>query len=303
MRAGRVVLAAWMLVGAGWVFAQSDAGRMAFEVDSVRANRTDAEPGANFVLGPGNAYAATGGRFSAHNLSLLDYIRFAYKLSDAQAQVLEAQTPKWVAAERFDIEAKSEKPDPTKDQMRRMMQSLLANRFKLMVHTETQQLPILALRLAKAGKMGPQLRVHAEEGVPCATSAARDAVRDAAPMPDTVLGGYPSICGGITSAGAASAPSHIRIGGRDISMALLAAHLNGMGSLNRPVVDETGLQGKYDFVLEWGGTPPPGSNLPPEDSAVTLLEALSDQLGLKLVSAKGPVQMLVLDHVEQPSAN
>jgi hypothetical protein len=129
--------------------------KLAFEVATIKPNPSEDPPKVNFTLGPGDTYAKTGGRFLASNISLLDYIRFAYKLTDGQIEILQANAPKWMATTRFDIEAKSEIPDPTKDQMRLMMQSLLAERFKLVLHTETRQLPVLALVLAKPGKLGP----------------------------------------------------------------------------------------------------------------------------------------------------
>ncbi len=281
-------------------------GKLAFEVASIRPNTSDRDPTVNFVLGPGDAYASNGGLFSTSNLSLLTYIRFAYKLTDSQTMMLQSQAPKWIATARFDIEAKSDNHAPSKNQMRLMMQSLLAERFKLAVHTETRQLPVLALVLARPGKIGPRLRPHPSDGPPCSATIMSQSLPEPMPArPPTVSGGFPTICGDVMSTGVASSPSHIRLGARNVPIALLAGRLNGMlmGNLDRPVLDRTGLIGTFDFVLEWGGEPPPGSNLPPDASTVTLLEALTDQLGLKLISAKGPVDVLVIDHVEQPSEN
>jgi uncharacterized protein (TIGR03435 family) len=195
--------------------------------------------------------------------------------------------------------------------MRLMMQSLLAERFKLVVRTETRQLPVLALVLARPGKMGPQLRSHPSDGPPCSTTTTpSQSLPEPTPArPSTVSDGFPTICGDIVNAGVASAPGHLRLGARNVPIGLLAAHLNGMlmGNLDRPVQDRTGLTGTFDFVLEWSGVPPaggtPSANMQPEDAGTTLLEALTEQLGLKLVSAKGPVEVLVVDHVERPSEN
>jgi len=276
--------------------------KLVFEVATVKPNATDNDAKVNFTLGPGDAYAKTGGRFLASNISLFDYIRFAYKLTDGQAQILQADAPNWVTTKRFDIEAKSENPDVTKDQMRLMMQSLLAERFELIVHTETRQLPVLALVLAKPGKLGPQLWPHPSEDDTCSNVAARTDQNSDLVSASTL----PAVCGGLVSTGVPSAPSHVRIGGRKISMALIAAHLGEMGQFGRPVVDRTGLRGTFDFVLEWGPDASLDSATAPDHDAMqtNVEEALQDQLGLKLERQKAPVKVLLIDHIdEHPTEN
>lgn len=273
-----------------------------FEVATIKPSRADADAKVNFTLGPGDAYANTGGRFLASNISLLDYIRFAYKLTDGQAQVLQDNAPKWLAADRFDIEAKSTIPNPTKDQMRLMMQSLLAERFHLVVHAETRQLPILALVIAKPGRLGPDIKPHSRNDN-CSNIMMPAERTPESPSRATA----PTVCGGLVSAGAPDAPSHVRIQGRNVPLTLLAAHLGGMGQFGRPVIDRTGLTGTFDFSLEWGGAnPSPGSPAPPDLDAIgtSLQEALLDQLGLKLKRGKEPVNVVLIDHVDkQPTAN
>src|SRR6266849_9469917 len=121
-------------------------GRMAFDVASVKKNTTapSRARSSDFPLGPGEVYVPNGGRFRAMNYPLVAYIEFAYKIADGQEQLLLPQLPKWVTTDRFDIEA-SAQGNPSKDQMRLMMQSLLADRFKLAVHYETRQLPVYSL--------------------------------------------------------------------------------------------------------------------------------------------------------------
>jgi uncharacterized protein (TIGR03435 family) len=282
---------------------QGAAGKkLAFEVATIKPNASDDPPKVNFILGPGDTYAKTGGRFLASNISLLDYIRFAYKLSDGQLGILQASAPKWVATTRFDIEAKSEIPDPTKDQMRLMMQSLLAERFKLVLHTETRQLPVLALVLTKSGKLGSQLLPHPAEDDTCSNVVASTNHQYEPEAPSAV----PTVCGGLVSAGVPSAPSHVRIGGRKVPLALLAAHLGEMAQFDRPILDRTGLSGTFDFALEWGPDPASGSAATEDhdDSQTNLQEALRDQLGLKLERQKVPMDILLIDHVDQqPSEN
>ena len=146
-------------------------GKMEFEVASVRQNLSGKFTSPNFPLDPGNAYATTGGRFSA-DFGVITYITFAYKLSltQEQRQAMIANLPKWVANDRFTIQAKAANGNPTKDQMRLMMQSLLADRFQLAIHFETQQMPVLAMALVRAGKTGPKLKPHSE-GLPCDSPA------------------------------------------------------------------------------------------------------------------------------------
>jgi uncharacterized protein (TIGR03435 family) len=114
----------------------------------------------DFPLDSGNA-KTPGGRFST-SFPLFGYIAFAYKLppNEERRRAMMAQLQKWGGG-FFEIEARA-KGNPTKDQMRLMMQSLLAGRFKLAVHFETKEEPVYALTLVKSGKTGPKLRPHAE---------------------------------------------------------------------------------------------------------------------------------------------
>jgi uncharacterized protein (TIGR03435 family) len=271
----------------------------AFDVASVKPNKSTDEPNSNFPLGPGNVYVPNGGYFSATSHSLFDYILFAYKITGYQMQALQSQLPGWVTADRFDIQARV-KGNPTKDQMRLMMQSLLAERFKLAIHNETRPVPVFGLLLLQPGKTGPQLQPH-PDGASCATTPASAA--GTAPSP-TVPGGFPTLCGGILNM-PPSAPGRWRIGARNVTMGVIATAL-GL-PLGRPVLDETGLSGNFDFALEW--TPEPDDPMPPladfqtDPSGPSLLGALKEQLGLKLESQKGPADVIVIDHVERPSEN
>jgi uncharacterized protein (TIGR03435 family) len=259
------------------------ATKLAFDVASVRQNKSGDKPESNFPLGPGDMYASTGGVFSASDQPLITYIAFAYKLTISQAETVRQHLPEWVMSDRFDIEARTEVHDPTKDQMRVMMQSLLADRFQLKVHEEARQLPVFGLVLAKAGRMGPQLAVHvADES--CQTSA----------------------CGGLTLL-PASVSGHLHVTARGVTLDFLARSLTGMGGLDRPVVDETGLGGRYDFEMQYArdsfGADAAASGLAPEAAGPTFLEALKEQLGLRLVAQTGPVQVVVVDAVARPSEN
>lgn len=285
------------------------APKMEFDVASVKQNRSDAQPDSNFPLGPGDVYVPNGGNFTATNLPLLVYIDFAYKVSASQAQAMQKQLPSWVMTEKYDIAAKTDKHDATKDEMRLMMRSLLAERFKLAVHGETQQMPVYAMVLVKAGTLGPKLVMHpAGEPCPNTPQPAADASGSDVGVPDTVAGGFPGICGGIVGV-PPSSPEMIAIGARNVSVNLIAGLLTGVGNLGRPVLDQTGLTGKYDFRLEFAPDrrPAPGDGaataVPLDTGGPGIMEALKQQLGLKLESQKGPVDVWIVDRVEHATGN
>ncbi len=133
--------------------------RLAFDVASVKPNKSDDQPNSNFPLGPGDVYTPNGGFFSATNQPLIAYIAFAYRIMSNQAQYLRPQLPEWVTTDRFDIQARAE-GNPGKDQMRLLMRSMLADRFRLAIHTETREVPVLAFVLLKPGLTGRRLWRH-----------------------------------------------------------------------------------------------------------------------------------------------
>jgi uncharacterized protein (TIGR03435 family) len=275
-------------------------GKMAFDVASVRPDKGPFRP-PNFPLDTGDAFESMQtnvpphGRFSA-DFALVTYIQFAYKLSltPEQRESMIARLPKWVSTDRFDIQARVE-GNPTKDQMRLMMQSLLAERFKLTVHFETQVVPVLALTLVKPGKTGPKLLLHAE-GPPC--DAPANSAANAAQL-------FPPRCDVYMLM--TSSERMNRSGSRNTTMDLFASFVPGTGRLGRPVVNQTGLTGKFDFQLEWAPEPnspvAAGANAQPDTPGPTFLDALREQLGLKLESTRAPIEVLVIDHVELPSEN
>ena len=280
---------------------------MAFDTASVTQNTT-APPAYrtfSFPLGPGDVYIPSGGRFSAKNIPLYLYIYFAYKITDNQEQVLLPQLPRWVTTDRFDIQAKVE-GNPTKDQMRLMMQALLADRFRLAVHHEMRQLPVYALLVDQPGKLGPLFRKHVDE-VPCPTTPM---VPSPAPMaqPQTLDSRFPATCGGIVPM-TPSTPGRLRAGARNVPMDLIASSLTGgVSGLELPIWDRTGLTGNFDFAIEFAphfdGPSPLGPNFRPDPTGPTFVQALREQLGLKLESRKGPVEVLVIDSMEKtPTAN
>jgi uncharacterized protein (TIGR03435 family) len=274
-----------------------------FEVASVRRNKSNGEASINVDPTFSDGSVPTGGLYLAKNIKLIQFIAFAYRLTQSQLLSVESKVP-WTTEERFDIEARAE-GNPTKAQYRLMMQTLLADRFKLKAHYDTRQVPVYALVLAKPGKLGPHLRLHRLDDPVCATDPS---VR-AAPSTRNPAGAgaeeFPNYCGGLSGM-KPSAPGRMKSGGRDVTMALLAGILVGVGVVDRPMVDETGLKGTVDFSLEWrqvAGNVGFGGKFDPDESAPTFQEALRDQLGIKMVSQKSPVDFFIVDHIESPSAN
>ena len=290
---------------------------MAFDVASVKRNTSGPPPSfespnssgnlpnSNVSLAPGDAYAPTGGLFTATNLTLLNYMVFAYKVTGNQVQLLRPQLPKWANTDRFDIQGRAV-GNPGKDQMRLMMRSLLADRFKLAVHTETRQLPVFALLLVKPGKTGPQLQPHPNDESCSMTPPPTASHGSPAPPSPTVAGGFPATCGGLVEL-QPSAAGRVNLGARNVPISLLAVSLTGWGNLDRPILDQTGLSGPFDYHLEWTpqfeGPAPPDATFQPDPTGPTFLEALKEQFGLKLEPQTGPVDIIVVDHLEHPSEN
>jgi uncharacterized protein (TIGR03435 family) len=275
-------------------------GKMSFDVASVKQDT--AEPSAktrhsNIRLGSQDSFSPTGGLLSATNYSLLEYIVFAYKLTNDQTGSISAQFPKWANTERFDIQAHAS-GDPSKDQYRLMMQTLLADRFKLAVHYETKEVKELALVLDKPGKLGPQLYSHRDD-VSCVTSM----VPQTGAVPK-IAGGFPEACGTVV-AEPLTRIGHVRVSGRAVTMGTFATSISARSEIgiSQPVVDETKLMGTFDFILEFAPDVPAGVGFQGDPNGPTFLEGLKDQLGLKLESTTGPVDVLVIEHIEEPSPN
>jgi uncharacterized protein (TIGR03435 family) len=273
-------------------------GKMSFETATVRASY-ERDPGA-FPLGIDNIYRSTGGVFKA-SLPLRIYVEFAYKLSltPAQRESWLSQAPKWVASDNFAINAKAPTSNPTKDQMRLMMQSLLAERFKLAVRFERKQMPAFVLTLVRPGRLGPQIWPHAE-GPPCPAKSDSDLYPR-----DINAEVWPYHCDTVVLIGPGVAVERLRpankssvnsqlFGGRNVSMEIMldAFIRSGTGIVN-PLVNQTGLTGDFDFTLEWI----------PDDPEAAFPEAMKEQLGMKLEATKAFIPTLVIDQVEKPSEN
>jgi len=214
-----------------------------------------------------------------------------------------ANLPKWVGAQPFVIEAKAPTANATKDQVRLMMQSLLADRFKLAVHFETQERPVLALVPDRPGKLGSRLRPHVL-GLACDAKWSAPPDRTSLSVPP---GEFVPICGAFQAMDVAD--NTILFGARNVTMPSIAGNLSiipPVAEFGRSVVDQTGLADTYDFSLNWlpdrSGNPS-GTTAPMDAQGPSFEVALKDQLGLKLKPTNASIQVLVIDHVEQPSPN
>ena len=239
----------------------------AFEVATIKPGDPSSH-GVQLALGPG-------GRFVAKNATARMLIAFAYDIRDHQV----TGGPAWIDTDPYDIVAKpesGEKMDP--DKVKLMVQSLLSDRFKLKFHYESKEMGVYALVPVKGG---PQLK---ESAMP---PSGRNGPRG--PMMRMGRG---------------------EMNGQGVPVEFLAKTLSRQ--LGRTILDETGLKGSYDFTLHWTpeegemmGPKPAGTEPgpPPDASGPTIYTALQEQLGLKLESRRGPVEMYVIDNVARPTEN
>jgi uncharacterized protein (TIGR03435 family) len=256
-----------------------------FEAASVKPSESK-NPGIGIRRQPG-------GRFNTFNAPVKLLITFAYQIQDYQL----AGGPGWISNDRFDIVAKFPGDPPAivpgsgADHMMLAMRTLLADRFKLVVHRETRQLDTYALTLVKPGQPGPALKPATGDCTPAAFAARRGG-------PPPAGGPPPPVCG------IQQGPGRIRFGGFPLS--LFATGISNR--LGRATVDHTGLTGNWEFELTFAAEVPPSGTLPPgvdppavDANAPDLFTAVREQLGIKIDSTKGPVEVLVIDSVSQPT--
>jgi uncharacterized protein (TIGR03435 family) len=277
------------LVGLGLadapVQAQTAPGKLSFAAASIRQSMPGTPPGEKLE----------NNRFTA-NLTLFGYIETAWNLMPSREQMesMLARAPKWVATDSFEIQAVAE-GNPTEEQMRLMVRYLLADRFRLQVHTVTEEAAVVALILDKPRATGPKLRPHSE-GQPCDVHLA---------SPTYAVGVFPPACEELL---AKDTPhGAIMVAARNTTMPQIATFVSSVGQLGRPVVDQTGLSGRFDFTLEFTperrGARPPQDVQPDDFQVTTLQEALHEQLGLKLKATQASLDTLIVDHAERPSEN
>jgi uncharacterized protein (TIGR03435 family) len=283
-------------------FAQTPAPeKAAFEVASIKPSEPPV-PGRGMMMGSnGGPGTKDPGIYRCTNCNLPMMIAQAYDIKFFQLTY-----PKWMDDVRFEINAKVP-AGATKAQLRLMLQDLLAERFKLALHHDTKEMQVYDLVVAKGG---PKLVEHVDK---------KEETEDTAPPrgggrgPNLDGDGYPIIpksCKGcIMMVGSGKA----RMSLQDSTMADLVDML--ASQVNKIVYDATGLKGKYDisltYQMQMGGPRGGGAAAAPErpsdvdsDMGIPLVGAIQPQLGLRLESKKGPVDMLVIDHAEKaPTEN
>jgi len=290
-------VAGWMVLGGtlvaypggsarAWAQATgADGKRMAFDVVSIRQDKTG---------GPTHLGATADG-FKATNLPLIGLLQMAYlPAGGGDASFFTGSrilgSPDWFnGTEHYDVEAKVAESDLTEwkkpasqpAMLRAMLQELLEERCKLVVHREMKETAIYALVI---GKGGPKLK-------PAETV-------DPAELQQKHPGSFPVPGGAVLVQGGGGRYSFY--GGSTVLLTQLLSNIAG-----RPVQDQTGLTGRYDYTLQWtpDRSPAPGDSSPAPDVGPSIFTAVQEQLGLKLESEKSQVEILVIDHVERPSEN
>jgi len=235
----------------------------AFEVATIKPVAHDAKAGRYITMQGAN-------RFVEKEYTLKLLIAAAYDLNPRTI----LGGPDWLESDHYDILAKTPgEVRPTHDELMAMLRNLLAERFSLAFHREQKEFSIYELEVARGGS---KLK---------ASTAAPD---EPAALISTVY------------------PQHILLPARNASMGEFTSLLQ-RAVLDRPVVDKTGLSGKYDFDLQWapdetqfGGEVPVA---PADAAAAPLFSAIQDQLGLRLIATRGPVDALVVDKANRPSPN
>jgi uncharacterized protein (TIGR03435 family) len=267
--------------------------RRSFDVASIKPV-SECRPGGR---GP------SGDRFDMSCVQLRALIRMAYggfsgdKLNAVIKEVVGG--PSWLDSDRYDISAKADGKTAGPEMMGPMLQTLLEERFQLKVHTESRESPVYTLTVSKPGKLVPS-----KEGSCIAMDASNLGRADPA------TGKMPNYCGGgsmrnTNGTMVADIPGATM---EEFAGRLLSAYLR------KPVVDKTGLAGRFDIHLEFAperpagpvmlnGAPAPPEVVLPESGALPFTAAIAQQLGLKLSSDKAPVEVIVVDRVEKPSGN
>ena len=276
----------------------------AFEVASVKPSN----PNSGGPLGGVPMLLPALGRLTAQNVTLRMMVMAAYQKQPFQI----VGGPPWQNADKFDVNARATDATLTTDEMLGLLKTLLADRFKLKVHTETRDVPIYELVVARGdGKLGaklkpsaddcPDFKVQQQQQLEAIAKGGLGALAGMRPNP-----GETRPCSFNPLPGAAPGAIGMKASGQSMTtLSLILTQLTG-----RPVVDKTGLSGLYDFDLiidmqtlmrvysELGVNLPVPANLPEGPSLMTMLQ---EDLGLELESGRGPGEVLVMDSAEMPT--
>jgi uncharacterized protein (TIGR03435 family) len=250
-----------------------------FEVVSIKPRIGDA---------PIRGGASGPDRFEWPDAELMLLIRYAYDLFPFQV----AGGPDWITSKRWEVSAKAPGPVKGAAAMRPLVRRMLEDRFALKAHLETRELPIYELVLARSdGRLGAKIKTSAFDCGPFLNGSRpmQESPKDSDGLP---------LC---SSGGSLSANSLVtpRLNGQPLATGLIRIL---EAALQRRVVDKTGLTGNYDIELSYVDESLFRKGVGTEDGP-TLRTALQEQLGMRLDSARGPVQVLVIDAVSEPTAN
>lgn len=304
---------------ASLALAQAPDRSLTFDVASIKPAAQ--QPMGRMMMGMrGGPGTSDPGQARFINMSLSGMIANAYDVKNYQLS-----GPSWMDSAHFDVTAKVPQ-GTTQEQFHIMLQNLLAERFKLVVHKEQKQLPIYALTI---GKGGPKLKESAT--APADSGEPKDPPPFAPGPPERDKDGFPKRPAGAKGMVMMFNGNRFRMQANQATMDQLVNMLSNQ--LGRPVIDETGLKAKYDVTLEFspegltmmkgmpmpmgpppggaagggsvGGGPDGGRDGGHEaESGPTIFSAVQEQLGLKLESRKGPVDLIVVDSAEKtPTEN
>jgi len=280
----------------------------AFDVASVKASNPNPDP-TNPLSRIALMLPLPGGRFTATNTPLRMLIMTAYELKqDAQL----AGGPPALLAAKYDVTARAAGTATLAiKELPQLLRSLLADRFKLKTHTESRELPLYDLVLARSdGRLGPDLRPSKSE---CSKADELAAEQGAALAKGDVtnLMGKPRPC--MVTTDASGGPLNLMMRGDGQEMKQVVQILSQL--TGRAVRDKTGLTGRYDFDMKLdlqmvlalaqrmgANIPAAAANIPQSDGS-SLMTALNEQLGLKLESTRGPMDVMIIDNVEAPDAD
>lgn len=261
-------------------------GKPSFAAASVRANKSGAQPGGIRPL--------ANGRLTATNVTLRELILRAYGLHDSQL----VEGPAWIRADRFDVAANTEAPPPAGiSAVMAMLQTLLAERFALRTHTEKRTLPTYAMLPSRSDrKPGPQLRVSTLD---CSVNPVSTVPNTAQPNAQ----GWPPC--GLALVRTTVGKVRTRVEGKHSAVTMQELATNLQTTAGRPVVDRTGFIGKFDVEYAFSVENPSAGPAATTQLAdlPDMFTAFQEQLGLKLDAQRNLVDVLVIDAVEQPTAN
>jgi uncharacterized protein (TIGR03435 family) len=257
------VLATLVVTAVSSMSLQGQSTKPAFEVASIKRNQE-----ARLYPGEMSSWSGKGGVVNVIKITVLSAVVYAYDLKPYQV----VGGPDWIRNDRFTISARAGRSAPDAE-IKLMLQSLLEDRFKLVTHAEQRDMPFRALVPARAdGRLGPYMR---RMGEPCTRQASAEVRKQ-----------FPARVNDPDGQGGMMSGTCVNLDGFTTML--------GINS-DIPVLDKTGLAGKFTYDMRYAGEAGPFSG--------EFMDALEEQLGLKLKGDRGPIQVMVIDSIEPPSEN